>query len=437
MNLIYTQFKLLYSNLSSNIAFYPSLITVLGVIFGFVMLYFEQAGISATLIKNTPSLVINDASTARTLISTFIGGIISIMVFSFSMVMLLLNQASTSYSPRILPGLISNKRNQIILGFYIAVILYNVLILISIDPTDDKYQLPGFSILIGIVLGIHVLPAFIYFINSISQSIQINNIISNIHHTASDRLDSLIDKKKKVLGKDTFSTKQHWEVLTTDTSGYVSNIAYDSMIKLGLELDTFFKLQVSKGSFILENTPLVASSKELTDEDKGKLRSCFGFSRVEIVSDNYLLGFKQLTEIALKAMSPGINDPGTAITCIDYLTQLFVLRMTKRDESFLIDTNGHAIVKVKIIPFGELLYYIYASLRQYCKADFIMMSRLLLSLKSLASAKATEDAYHKAILQQVHLIMIDAQKSISNPEDLNRLDILKQEITSQSSPYSE
>ncbi len=421
MNKLYTKLKLLYSDISSNIAFYPSLISFFGAGLGVFMLYIEQGEISTTLLEVAPSLAINDVSTARTLLSTFIGGIISIMVFSFSMVMLLLNQASNSYSPRILPGLISNKRNQAILGFYIATIIYNILILISLEPSDGKYGLPGLSILIGLIFGILVLPAFIYFINSISQSIQINNIINNIHLTASTRLKSLIDKDQDLQPISTFDNTDNWTTHTLEISGNLSDVAYESMLKLGTDTDSKFELLVAKGSFVFEDTPIIKVSNDLDEEQMKKLKSCFGFSRNEIVSNNYLLGFKQLTEIALKAMSPGINDPGTAVTCIDYLTELFIIRMSKNDQSYITDQDNNAIIKVKIVPFSELTYNVLAPLRQYCKADFIMMSKILYAMRSLLKAAKSTSEYKTIIKQQIELVMEDAHKEISNTTDLNRL----------------
>lgn len=106
--------------LESNIAFYPSLISLVGLFFAFFMYYLESWGVSKYLVENAPLLVINNVDTARDLLTTFIGGLISIMVFSFSLVMILLNQASSNFSPRLLPGLISNRRHQVILGIYNA-----------------------------------------------------------------------------------------------------------------------------------------------------------------------------------------------------------------------------------------------------------------------------------------------------------------------------
>ena len=97
---IITRSRLFIANLTGKIGFYPSLFALGGLVFGFAMLYAEDRGVSSFLIENAPQLVINDAETARTLLSTFIGGIISLMVFSFSMVMILLNQASNKKQHR-------------------------------------------------------------------------------------------------------------------------------------------------------------------------------------------------------------------------------------------------------------------------------------------------------------------------------------------------
>ncbi len=421
MNKIYTKLRLLYSQVTGNIGFFPSIIALMGLAFAFLMLYIEEQGVSKYFIDNFPWLVINNADTARSLLSTFIGGIISLMVFSFSMVMLLLNQASSNYSPRILPGLISNKKHQYVLGFYIAVIIYCIIVLLSIVPTDDKHQLPGFAVLVGIILSIHVLAAFIYFIHSISQAIQINNITDRIFVAAHKRLQGLIDKESEVQGLDIFEDISEWHGYKSTSSGYLNDIAFDSLSKLAKECDISIKMLVSKGEFVLVDVPIVKVNKELDEENQEMLQSCFGFSRSEIVKLNYVLGFKQLTEIAVKAMSPGINDPGTAITCIDYLTELFALRMLKKDNSYVVNNDNKAVVSLDTVDFDELIYFIFASLRQYCKSDFIMMTKMLTSLYYLKNVETIDDDYKKVIDTQAHLILEDAQAYIKNETDLKNL----------------
>ena len=166
MKQIYFKILTFFNVVKSNIIFYPALLAAIGFNFAFLMLYLEKKGVSNKFLEIFPQLVIENGDTALTLLSVCIGGLISLMVFSFSMVMLLLSQASSNFSPRLLPGLISDKRHQFILGFYLATILYNIFILFAIEPSSKKYSLPGLSVLLAIIFTIICLIAFIYFIHN-------------------------------------------------------------------------------------------------------------------------------------------------------------------------------------------------------------------------------------------------------------------------------
>ena len=131
-----------FNTVESKIAFYPTLFAISGFFVALLMIFLEQHGISRKIMDEFPILMVEDGDTALTVLSACLGGLISLMVFSFSMVMLLLSQASNNYSPRLLPGLISDRRHQVILGIYLSTILYNIFILFSIEPSEDKYTLP-------------------------------------------------------------------------------------------------------------------------------------------------------------------------------------------------------------------------------------------------------------------------------------------------------
>ena len=207
-----------FNTVESKIAFYPTLFAFSGFLVALLMMYLEQHGISRRIMDVLPQLMVEDGDTALTVLSACLGGLISLMVFSFSMVMLLLSQASNNYSPRLLPGLISDKRHQLILGIYLATILYNIFTLFSIEPSEDKYTLPGFSVLLGIAFTIICLVAFIYFIHNISQSIQISNILDTIFEAAELRLQKLISSEEGQT-KD-FSDTTNWHEHKTGRSGY-------------------------------------------------------------------------------------------------------------------------------------------------------------------------------------------------------------------------
>jgi uncharacterized membrane protein len=395
-----------FRTVKSKIAFYPTLIAIAGFFLALGMIILEQEGISREIIQVFPMLMVEDGDTALNVLSTCIGGLISMMVFSFSMVMLLLSQASSNFSPRLLPGLISNKRHQIILGVFLATIVYNIFTLFSVNTSEEKYSLPGFSILLGVFFTIVCLSAFIFFIHNISQSIQINNIMDGIYDQAINRLNEIIDSEEKAseMLVARFPDTTEWQSYTSNKSGYFQNISIKNITDICKKNDVRIYITVPKGLFVLKNNAILKASKSLDNKVVDDVFSNINFARGEYIRDNYTLAFKQITEIAVKAMSPGINDPGTAVNAIDYLTELFALRMKKNNSGVIIsDKETH--IKIAIIQFEELLYNVMASLRTYCKHDPIVVQKLIWMLKYLHDQPAADETYTAAIKEELKVLV--------------------------------
>ncbi|QOD61242.1 DUF2254 domain-containing protein [Polaribacter haliotis] len=404
-------------DLKNKIAFFPSIIAFAGAIFAYIMMYLENKGISKHILEFLPELVINDTETARTILTTFIGGLISIMVFSFSMVMILLNQASSNFSPRLLPGLISNRRHQIILGVYLFTIIYCIFILVFIEPTGKKYQLPGFSVLLSIFFMVNSLAAFIYFIHSISQEIQINNILLNIFSSSENKLKKIIEKEKTISASKPNS--ENWTTYNAKCSGYFNTISSDTLLNLAKENNIKIEIVTNKGSYCNEDAVLFKVNKNIDKNIIDRIYTNFNFSKSELIDDNYLLAFKQITEVAVKSMSPGINDPGTAINAIDYLSQLFILRVQKQDIDLVQDKDAIVII-LNSVDFKDLIYNVMAPLRTYCAHDVIIVRKLLALLENLKK-KASLNSYIEAIDNEIDLLLADAKREIANENDFKKL----------------
>ncbi len=421
MKILFVRLYDFFNLIRSKIAFYPTLLALWGFLFALLMMYLEGQGISREFMGFVPQLMVEDGDTALTVLSACLGGLISLMVFSFSMVMLLLSQASSNYSPRLLPGLISDKRHQIILGIFLATILYVIFTLFSIEPSEEKYTLPGVSVLVGILFTILCLVSFIYFIHNISQSIQINNILDTIFVEASDRLTHLIDSEEGLL--ETFPDSGRWFEYKVGHSGYFQNIAIGNVLDICERNDTRIHIVIPKGLFVLSRAVFFKSEKKLDKALLKDLVSNISFARGELVEDNYALAFKQITEIAVKAMSPGINDPGTAINAIDYLTELFSLRMQKRDRAIM-GRQQKSLLRISVISFRELIYNVMAALRTYCKHDPIMVQKLIWMLLYLKESPAVEEAYHSAIKTELETLLGQVKNVLETKEDLDAIERL-------------
>jgi uncharacterized membrane protein len=425
MKYFFNRIYILLSNIQSKIAFYPSVFAIFGFLFAFLLIYFENRGASKYLLDHIPMLVVDNGDTALSILTVCITGLISMMVFSFSMVMVLLNQASSNYSPRLLPGLISDKNHQVILGTYLATIIYCIFVAVSIQPEGDSYQTPGFSVLLGIISTVMCIGAFIYFIHNISQSIQINNILDRIFRESKARLNFLL-KNEENEDQD-FPETDNWFEYHSEKSGYFQNLSSENLIDICRDKETQFEILPVKGIFILNGIPLFKSKKELDEETVKKVLSNFSLARGELVGNNYLLAFKQITEVIVKAMSPGINDPGTALNALDYLTELLALRMQKRDRQFL-KNEDKVLIKMRSVDFDELVYQVLAPIRAYCKHDIIIVQKLGMLFYYLKSQKAVNEKYYEVLNTEAKNLIADAKSAISNEADIKKINAIEKQL---------
>jgi len=408
-----------YRTIISSIAFYPSLILAIFIIIAFLFLSIDKS-VSTFLRDTAPFLLIDDAESGRIILTTLIGGIISLMVFSFSMVMVLLNQASSNFSPRLLPGLISNRNNQSVLGFYLGTIVYNIIVTIGISPYGEDNTINGFSILIGIILGVGCLGMFIFFIHTISTNIQINNILERIFLTTKDRLRLLIDQERQNEDKLKVNDSS-WKIIRSSRSGYFQGVNLNGIMELSEEYGINIKVLPFKGKHLLPNMNVMKIDRSLDDEKVKILKEYIIYSSTEDISDNYVLGIKQITEVGIKAMSPGINDPGTALITLDYLTELFSLRMEVDEYEIYKKVGGESLVQLATVSFSNLMYNCLAAYRQYCKHDLLIMEKIIYMLKYLRRQKAEVDSYLKVIDQQLNIVREDCRLNIENSTDKDRI----------------
>ncbi|MDN3594925.1 DUF2254 domain-containing protein [Zunongwangia endophytica] len=415
MKKLFTRLLSFFNSIRSQIAFYPTLFAFLGFLFSALTLYLESLGISDYIREEFPSIIVNNGDTALSVLGAIITGLISMMVFSFSMVMVLLNQASTNYSPRLLPGLISDRKHQTVLGVYLATILYCIFIMVAINPDAPKKELPGFSVFLGIVFTVFCMGAFIYFIHNISKSIQVNNILDNIYNLSKNRLQTLLKSEAKEF-RD-FPDSGEWYTYKAEESGYFQNISITNLLDLCEELDTKLHILPVKGIFILKGIPVLRSEQKIDKEKLDEVLANFNFAREELVADNYVLAFKQLTEIIAKAMSPGINDPGTAINAIDYLTELLGLRMQKKDSS-VISREEKCYLKLNTVDFKSLLYNVLVTVRTYCSHDLIIIQKISLMFEYLLQQEQKEVYYKKLIKEEAKTFFESGIKAIESDTDI-------------------
>jgi len=169
-----------YNKIIGSIAFIPAIIAVCFLLLSLIMLKIDFSEAGKNLKASLSWLSLKDASTARSIIATVAGAIISLTVFSFSMVMIVLNQAASQMSNRVLSSMIENRFQQIVLGFYIGTIVYALFLLTTIRDINSGVYVPALSIYLLILLTVVDIFLFIYFLDYVTQTVKYETVIHHV-----------------------------------------------------------------------------------------------------------------------------------------------------------------------------------------------------------------------------------------------------------------
>lgn len=422
-----------YRDMISSIGFYPSLISLLFLCFAFLSVYFEYHPLLSPVKSYIQFMLLDTQENARTLLSILIGSTISLTVFSFSMVMIVLNQASSALSPRVIPGLITLKSHQVVLGVYLGSIIYSTVMIINIKPNNTTAeQVPSLGILFALVFGLLCLALFVYFIHSISKAIQVDNVLNDLFQNTLTEIKALYTRQDRKSTPDIPDFEQ-WFTLCSDKAGYFKGVDTKKLCALLTHEELQLFIAVKQGYFTVKGYPFLKCSKDLSNEPelKDKILECFVFYIEEYISDHYRYGLTQISEIAVKAMSPGINDPGTAVKAIDMLSILIIERLDIENinYSYSHQQDNLPVLFIHEVSLLELIHDNFTPIRHYAKSDAYVMTNVLEAFKNIifiANQKTTE---LEVLYTYLDAIITDINEQISNPFDRKEIDNMLAAIT--------
>lgn len=370
-----------YKKTITSIAFLPAIIAIIFLILSFLMVAFDFSETGKNIKSNLHWLSLKDASTARSICSAIAGGVISLAVFSFSMVMILLNQAASQMSNRILDKLIGNRFQQFVLGFYIGTIIYALYLLSTIRDINSGIYVPAISTYLLITLTIVDIFLFIYFLHYITDSVKYGTIIHRIYTNTKQQMkkDCPLDNSMEIPAiLDGFE-------YGIPRSGIYQGFDQKNLLLLCEEEDLEIIMMPSIETYLVEGAPLFRTNKDLTKELALKIKSMMDIGSRQQMFGSYYTGMRHLMEIAIRALSPGINDPDTAIISMQALTDLLAYKAGHFSETVIKDANGKVRILVKEKTFTEIFEDCMLPIWDYGKNDRLIikeMQQLMRQLKT-------------------------------------------------------
>ena len=418
------QLKLLWSTLRESFWFIPALIVAFSMVLALGMIEVDTSG-SWEWIDDWPRIFGANAEGARGMLATIAGSMMTVVGVTFSMTLVTLALASSQYTSRILRNFMSDHATQIVLGIFTGTFTYCLLVLRSIRKGDEGGFVPSLSVAFSVVLAICSIGTLIFFFHHIAASIQASSILASVTKETLEAVDRLFPEKPDLEPKEIEAVlpEQRWQFVLATRNGYLQGVNDKALLRLAGEHKTVVRMERGIGEFVVENTPLASVSlgEEPNDEMLSGIRSAFSIDRYRTVHQDCAFGIRQLVDMALHALSPGINDTTTAVMCVDYLTAILARLAPRQLPSSRLYEDGQLRVITIQQSFASLVADAFDEIRGSAEGNVTVLLKLLDALEILGSL--TEQPGRKEVLRE-HLESIAelAERSITAPRDRERFE---------------
>ena len=379
------------------------------------------------------SFFVNSADSARSILSTISGAMIGVAGTVFSVTLVALTLASSQFGPRLIKNFMYVRLNQVVLGSYISTYLYCLFVLNAIKQSNEYTFVPVLSILFAIIAAFVNIILLIVFIHQIAVSIQADKIISDISGIIYNQIKTLFPKEmgngsddEKTIAVDNIKSKFTDTVaVKSQKSGYLQYIDSESLLKALCSFDGLIELHFRLGDHLVEDIEIgkLYTNDKLDNKQLENISSQFIIGKTKIAQQDLEFSIHQMVEIAVRALSPGVNDPYTAIACIDNLKATMChLSQISFPSRYRMDNEKNLRIIADTLSFEDVLDASFNQIRQFSAGSTAVIIRLMEALITI-NGFAKKESYKKAVVKHAKMVLNVGKNSIKEESDLN--DLLK------------
>ena len=366
----------------------------------------------------------SDPQVAQVILGGIAASIMTVVSIVFAILLMTLTLASMQFSPRIIVSFSKDRVTQWTLGVFLGTFSYCMAALPAARSLPQPFA-PVVTVLGAMLLALACVSWLLFFIHHISRMISVNYIVDRIASETETIIDEMMRWPHRPDRPQVDDPRRGytWETtLTSQFSGYIRFL--DTRRLVAVAKSRHVKVDVLRrvGQFVPAGVPLMKLSKgdRMTPDESEELRGAFDFGPTRTLQQDVEFGVLQIVDIALKAISPAVNDPTTAIGSVDQLSRILI-RFASREapESMLYDPPGVFRVHVPWIGFEHLLDSAFEQIRCYSKSDTAVSLRLLRALSDIAVT--TPDPLFHRILAERGRRIIEGCQSVLGEEELKPL----------------
>ncbi len=374
--------KKLYFEIRSKLYFLPVMYSLISIGLAAFVIYLDYN----TAPFDTFFFIYTSRSLGSLILSTVVGSLLTMLTITFSIMMVVLTIYGSQLSPRSLQDFLEKKVTLRILGYFIGALIFSIISLFAVKTEQfNNYLL---SPAIGVLSLIIAVIIFAYFVHYISKSVQITHYVHNL----TEDIARMIDKDQKEVDDnphinnglmeefDKFENEAGYEVKAT-RSGFIQYYEEEKLFEFAKRHNVIIACINMLGTHILVDDPLIKifdynNIEDISDVNEELLEMIYIGDEPNLYED-IATGTKKLVDIAVKALSPGINDPGTAVFCIEQLGYLLQKVAYGHEAKVYTDKDKNIKVLVQGLEFEQLLFQHFYQITQYGMKDLTILDAIL------------------------------------------------------------
>jgi uncharacterized membrane protein len=366
----------------------------------------------------------SDPQVAQVILGSIAASIMTVVSIVFAILLMTLTLASMQFSPRIIVSFARDRVTQWTLGIFLGTFCYCMAALPAARSSPVPFA-PVVTVMGAMLLALACVGWLLFFIHHISQAIGVNQIVDRIASETEAMIDETMRSPHRIhrMDNDEEIGESAWDMtIPSEVSGYIRFVDAKRLVALAKTYHVKISVLRRVGHFVPAGIPLMKVSKgnRLSPDSMAELCAAFDFGPSRTLQQDVEFGVLQIVDIALKAISPAVNDPSTAISCVDQLSRILI-RFASREpaDARLYDPPGVFRVALPWIQFDHLLISAFEQIRMYAKSDVAVSLRMLRALGDIA-ATTLDPEFHKLLLELGRRIVAGCAETLGERE-LNEL----------------
>jgi len=415
-----------FYNIHTTFWFVPGLI-ILGAITLAIGLIEVNPLVDQQMLARWPLLFGAGAAASRGLLAAIASSMITVAGVVFSITIVALSLASSQYTSRVLRNFMRDRINQTVLGVFVGIFAYCLVVLRTIRGGDEGAFVPSLAMLFGLILGFVGIAFLVFFIHHMAISIQASQILAAVSEETLRAVEHLFPEGVGQEESDDTQFElpqgQRWHAVSAAQTGYIQEIDTAKLLAFAGQHGTVIRMERTIGEFLVKGTVVVSvlGTNPPVEKDARQLASSCIVGRQRTMDQDAAFGIRQLVDVAMKALSPGINDTTTAVMCVDYLTAILLQLAGRQMESRYRAEDGELRLLTRGPTFPGLVGEAYDQIRQNAGGNVAVVSRLLWSLETLTD-QTSMAIRRRVLLDHARALQELGHRSIPAPSDRLHID---------------